>query len=178
MAAKGIVISDELILRPLGQGRRNHLPFLSRLPQNFIDLRKFLPQRKRRFSHSTGAIFAQVLRLSVAHKGRRHRAIVRALRCNASAIRLRRHGWPDCRREPDRGGAPTQHRGREEGDIPDNWKDKPAKLRPKDRDARWTVSSLRPSQDGSTPPVDLAIPVRSTRLRLHSQMGRDGCRRL
>ena len=31
------------------------------------------------------------------HEGRRHRAIVRALRCNASAIRIHRHGGPDRR---------------------------------------------------------------------------------
>lgn len=48
-----------------------------------------------------------------------------------------------------------------EGRIPDAWKDKPAKLRQKDRDARWTVkfTKARPREDGSTPPVDLAIPV-------------------
>ena len=38
----------------------------------------------------------------------------------------------------------AQHRGREAGDIkegriPDGWAEKPAKLRQKDRDARWTV---------------------------------------
>ena len=48
-----------------------------------------------------------------------------------------------------------------EGRIPDDWKDKPAKLRQKDRDARWTVkfTKAKPREDGSTPPVDLAIPV-------------------
>lgn len=48
-----------------------------------------------------------------------------------------------------------------EGRVPDAWKDKPAKLRQKDRDARWTVkfSKAKPRQDGSTPPVDLAIPI-------------------
>jgi transposase, IS5 family len=47
------------------------------------------------------------------------------------------------------------------GCVPDGWKDKPAKLRQKDRDARWTVkfTKARPREDGSTPPVDLAIPV-------------------
>ena len=45
--------------------------------------------------------------------------------------------------------------------IPANWKAKPAKLRHKDRDARWTVkfSRAKPCEDGSTPPVDLAIPL-------------------
>jgi len=35
------------------------------------------------------------------------------------------------------------------------------KLRQKDRDARWTVkfTKAKPREDGSTPPVDLAIPV-------------------
>jgi len=48
-----------------------------------------------------------------------------------------------------------------EGRIPDDWKDKPAKLRQKDRDARWTVkfTKAKPREDGSLPPVDLAIPV-------------------
>jgi len=45
--------------------------------------------------------------------------------------------------------------------IPTNWKAKPAKLRHKDRDARWTVkfSKAKPREDGSMPPVDLAIPL-------------------
>jgi IS5 family transposase len=47
------------------------------------------------------------------------------------------------------------------GRIPKDWKDKPAKLRQKDRDARWTVKSSKanPREDGSMPPVDLAIPL-------------------
>ena len=47
------------------------------------------------------------------------------------------------------------------GRIPANWKAKPAKLRHKDRDARWTFkfSKAKPREDGSTPPVDLAIPL-------------------
>jgi hypothetical protein len=48
-----------------------------------------------------------------------------------------------------------------QGRIPANWKAKPAKLRHKDRDARWTVkfSKAKPRADGSMPPVDLAIPL-------------------
>src|SRR5246127_4394261 len=48
-----------------------------------------------------------------------------------------------------------------EGLIPQNWKDKPAKLRQKDRDARWTVkfTKAKPKEDSSAPPVDPAIPV-------------------
>jgi len=48
-----------------------------------------------------------------------------------------------------------------EGRIPDAWKDKPAKLAQKDRDARWTVkyTKAKPREDGSLPSVDLAIPT-------------------
>src|SRR3974390_378605 len=48
-----------------------------------------------------------------------------------------------------------------EGRIPADCKAKPAKLRQKDRDARWTVkfTKAKPREDGSMPPVDLAIPL-------------------
>jgi len=63
--------------------------------------------------------------------------------------------------------APRQHNTDEEknvikeGKIPEDWKAKPAKLRQKDRDARWTVkfAKAKPKEDGSASPVDLAIPV-------------------
>ena len=63
--------------------------------------------------------------------------------------------------------APRQHNTDEEkkalkeGRVPDQWQDKPAKFRQKDRDARWTVkfTKAKPRADGSKPPVDLAIPV-------------------
>lgn len=46
------------------------------------------------------------------------------------------------------------------GEIPEAWKDKPAKLRQKDRDARWTVkfSKAKPKENGA-PQIDIAIPV-------------------
>jgi transposase, IS5 family len=46
------------------------------------------------------------------------------------------------------------------GRIPEDWKRNPAKLRQKDRDARWTVkySKAKPSEDGASQ-VDLAIPA-------------------
>lgn len=46
------------------------------------------------------------------------------------------------------------------GKIPEGWTEKPAKLRQKDRDARWTVkfSKARPREDGA-PQVDLAVPA-------------------
>jgi len=45
------------------------------------------------------------------------------------------------------------------GRIPSEWKKRPAKLRQKDRDARWTVkfSKAKPRPDG-TKPLDIAIP--------------------
>src|SRR4029077_12226921 len=48
-----------------------------------------------------------------------------------------------------------------EGRIPDEWKEKPAKIRHKDRDARWTVkfTKAKPREDSSSPTVNLAIPV-------------------
>jgi IS5 family transposase len=47
-----------------------------------------------------------------------------------------------------------------EGRIPEGWKATPAKLRQKDRDARWTVkyTKAKPLGDGRRP-VDLAIPA-------------------
>jgi transposase len=47
-----------------------------------------------------------------------------------------------------------------EGRIPAEWAKKPAKLRQKDRDARWTVkyTKAKPSADGA-PRVDLAVPA-------------------
>jgi IS5 family transposase len=46
------------------------------------------------------------------------------------------------------------------GQIPEGWAEKPAKLRQKDRDARWTVkfSKAKPREDGA-PQVDLAVPA-------------------
>jgi IS5 family transposase len=48
-----------------------------------------------------------------------------------------------------------------EGKIPQAWKDKPAKLRQKDRDARWTVkfSRAKPDEEGNINHRDIAIPA-------------------
>jgi len=62
--------------------------------------------------------------------------------------------------------APKQHNTEDEkktikeGRVPSTWKAKPAKLRHKDRDARWTVkfSKAKPKEDG-TPNIDIAIPT-------------------
>ncbi len=47
------------------------------------------------------------------------------------------------------------------GKVPDAWRDKPAKLAQKDRDARWTVkfSKAKPKADGSKHTIDIAIPT-------------------
>jgi len=63
--------------------------------------------------------------------------------------------------------APKQRNSEEEkkavkeGRIPKGWAEKPAKLRQKDRDARWTVkfSKAKERPDGTKPPVDIAIPT-------------------
>jgi len=48
-----------------------------------------------------------------------------------------------------------------EGKIPRAWQDKPAKLRQKDRDARWTVkfSKAKPVEEGKPKQVDIAVPA-------------------
>uniref|UniRef100_H6SKU7 Transposase, IS4 n=1 Tax=Pararhodospirillum photometricum DSM 122 TaxID=1150469 RepID=H6SKU7_PARPM len=46
-----------------------------------------------------------------------------------------------------------------EGKVPEEWRDKPAKLRQKDRDARWTVEfSKGKVREGGTPQGDITIP--------------------
>jgi len=45
------------------------------------------------------------------------------------------------------------------GRVPEAWQDRPAKLRQKDRDARWTLKTTKAKpRAGATPMVDLAIP--------------------
>jgi len=48
-----------------------------------------------------------------------------------------------------------------QGRIPQAWQDKPARLRQKDRDARWTVkvSKARPAEQGKPRLVDIAVPA-------------------
>jgi transposase, IS5 family len=63
--------------------------------------------------------------------------------------------------------APKQRNTREEnaaikqGQVPEDWKKHPAKIRHKDRDGRWTVkfTKAKKRQDGSKPAVDIAIPT-------------------
>ena len=45
------------------------------------------------------------------------------------------------------------------GRVPEDWQQKPARLRQKDRDARWIVKTTKANpRAGETPMVDLAIP--------------------
>ena len=47
-----------------------------------------------------------------------------------------------------------------EGRVPEGWQDKPAKLRQKDRDARWTVKATKAKpREGAMPRVGLAMPA-------------------
>jgi transposase, IS5 family len=62
---------------------------------------------------------------------------------------------------PKQRNTKAQKQAIKEGRIPEDWRNKPAKLAQKDRDARWTVkyTKAKPQQDGAKPPVDLAIPA-------------------
>jgi transposase, IS5 family len=60
---------------------------------------------------------------------------------------------------PKQRNTKTEKQAIREGRIPDDWQRQPAKLRQKDRDARWTVKTTKAkSREGDTPLVDLAIP--------------------
>src|SRR3546814_9685463 len=63
----------------------------------------------------------------------------------------------------------TLFRSLKEGRVPEDWKAMPAKLRHKDRDARWTVKFTKAKErpDGTKPPVDIAIR-RSARSEEHT----------
>ena len=62
---------------------------------------------------------------------------------------------------PKQRNSKAEKQALKEGRIPDGWEEKPAKLRQKDRDARWTVkyTKAKPDPDGELPPVDIAIPA-------------------
>ncbi len=61
---------------------------------------------------------------------------------------------------PKQRNTDDEKRAIRDGRIPQKWKDKPARLAQKDRDARWTVKYTKatPREDG-TPQIDLAIPA-------------------
>lgn len=62
---------------------------------------------------------------------------------------------------PKQRNTDAEKAGIKAGKIPDEWKDKPAKLRQKDRDARWTVkfSKAKAAEDGKAQQHDIAIPA-------------------
>jgi transposase, IS5 family len=61
---------------------------------------------------------------------------------------------------PKQRNTESEKRDIKEGRIPAEWAKKPAKLRQKDRDARWTVKYTRakPNEQGM-PRIDLAVPL-------------------
>src|SRR5690554_3767468 len=68
-----------------------------------------------------------------------------------------------CRRR-NSGGTEDEKAAIKEGRIPEHWQDKPAKIRQKDRDARWSLKYTKAKvRGGSDPkafkPVELAIPM-------------------
>ena len=92
-----------------------------------------------------------------ADPGRGGRGAVRPLRPGDSA-RLATCRWRGQIVDASLVAAPKQRNTEaektdvKEGQIPDDWKEQPAKLRQKDRDARWTVkSSARPAARGRHP---------------------------
>ena len=61
---------------------------------------------------------------------------------------------------PKQRNTQTEKQTIKEGRVPEDWQSKPAKLRQKDRDARWTVKTTKAKpRAGDTPRVDLAIPA-------------------
>jgi transposase, IS5 family len=62
---------------------------------------------------------------------------------------------------PKQRNTEEEKRAIKEGRVPEAWAEKPARLRQKDRDARWTVkfSKAKERPDGTKPPVDIAIPT-------------------
>lgn len=62
---------------------------------------------------------------------------------------------------PKQRNTDAEKAGIKAGKIPDEWKDKPAKLRQKDRDAHWTVkfSKAKAAEDGKAQQRDIAIPA-------------------
>lgn len=60
---------------------------------------------------------------------------------------------------PKRRSTGGERRVIKKGDIPKDWKSRPAKLRHEDRDARWTVkfTKAKERRDGTKPPVDTAV---------------------
>ncbi|MDX0140831.1 hypothetical protein GOC46_29010 [Sinorhizobium meliloti] len=84
--------------------------------------------------------------------------------------------------------APKQHNSQDEieaikaGEIPEDWKDKPAKLAQKDRDARWTVKYSKAKQPTETPtqprPSSMTSPFRcSVTKTMPASTGRMGSSR-
>ena len=91
--------------------------------------------------------------------------IVRSVRRLSAHFGLYRDVRADRRRQPDLGAQAAQHTAREvrhQGRRHSReWAKNPAKLADKARGARWTVKFTKAKErtDGTTPPVDIAIPA-------------------
>ena len=61
---------------------------------------------------------------------------------------------------PKQRNTEDEKRALKEGRIPEAWRDRPAKLAQKDRDARWTIkhSKAKPAEDGAKR-VDITVPL-------------------
>jgi IS5 family transposase len=61
---------------------------------------------------------------------------------------------------PKQRNTQAEKRAIKEGRVPEGWQERPAKLRQKDRDARWTVKTTKAKpREGDSAMVDLAIPA-------------------
>ena len=85
-----------------------------------------------------------------------NRGCVRALRCGAGTAGFLAMGGQiidaSIIAAPKQRNTEGEKRDIKEGRIPPEWAAKPAKLRQKDRDARWTVkyTKAKPSEDGNS----------------------------
>ena len=76
---------------------------------------------------------------------------------------------------PQQRNTRAEERASKEGRVPEEWRGKPAKRRPEDRDARWTVEATEAEpRQGEAPRVDPAIPAFGSR----NHVGADRRRRL
>jgi IS5 family transposase len=73
---------------------------------------------------------------------------------------LRAQGYLAMSGQPKQRNTEAEKQAIKDGRVPQEWQHRPAKLRQKDRDARWTVKTTKAKpRAGETPLVDLAIPA-------------------
>ena len=90
---------------------------------------------------------------------------VRPLRQASRQGRLPGDGWADRRYHivagPQQRNSEADKADIKAGKVPQKWKGKPAKVRQKDRDARWTIkfSKAKADEQGKTRQRDIAVPA-------------------